>query len=249
MADDLLVREDHRDEGIVSAIMHAAFEDLRGQGVQYVLNLSGGPVTVLGSLAMGWRSAGSLQAVGVRSRGQRVRVGVRERMRSMPVVWRYADSPRLRADIERDPFARFDAHLGPAPRGDDVRIELSDEPRIGEMAALIEALGHDGRLRHVRDASFLAWRFRHPFNRYRFVYAAADPLAGFLVLKWGPARRGLNARVHIVDLEAGTSTCAARCWRARSVSVGSRRSRRGARPFPRPSAGRSYGPRVPGRGP
>jgi len=201
VADDLLVEKAHRDEGLVTAIMQAAFEDLRGRGAAYVLNLSGGPVTILGSLAMGWRSAGSLRAVGLRSRGQRLRARVREGLRSMPYLWRYERSSHLVGALERTPLERFDAHLGPVADGKS-EIELTDVPRVEEMAALIDEMGHDGRLRHVRDATFLAWRLRHPLNRYRFVYAGGDRLAGYLVLKWGHPRRVHSVRVSIVDLEA-----------------------------------------------
>ncbi len=200
IADDLLVREDRRDEGIVSAVMRAAFDDLRSEGVEYVLNLTGGPVTVVGSLAMGWRSAGSLQGVGARSRRLRWRLGFRDRLKSMPFVWRYADSPRLRADIERYPFQHLDTRMGVSSRA-DMEIEVSATPRVVEMAALVDRLDYDGRLRHVRDATFLDWRFRNPFNEYRFLYAGT-PLVGFLVLKWSGGTGRPNPRVHIVDLEA-----------------------------------------------
>lgn len=200
VADDLLVRADRRDEGIVSAVMRAAFDDLRSEGAEYVFNLTGGPVTVVGSLAMGWRSAGSLQGVGLLSRAAPRRRGFRHRLRSMPFVWRYADSPRLRAGIERNPFQNLDEHMGVSSRG-DMEIEVSATPRVVEMAALIEGLDYDGRLRHVRDARFLDWRFRNPLNEYRFLYAGT-PLAGFLVLKWSGGKGRPNPRVHIVDLEA-----------------------------------------------
>ncbi len=201
VADDLLVREDRRDEGIVSAMMRAAFDDLRSEGAEYVFNLTGGPVTVLGSLAMGWRSAGFLDGVGLRSQAQRWRVSVRERMKSMRFAWRYADSPRLQAGIERYPFQRLDTRAGALLPG-DMQLEVSATPRVEEMAALIERVDYDGRLRHVRDAMFLEWRFRHPFNEYRFIYAGGTPLDGFLVLKWSGARGRANLRVQIVDLEA-----------------------------------------------
>ncbi len=200
VADDLLVRQDRRDEGIVTAVMEAAFHDLRDQGIEYVLNLSGGVVTILGSLAMGWRSAGSLGIVGRRSAGQRTRLAVRDRMLSLRFVWRYARSTWLQARSEREPMARFDRSLGTTASG-GVKIELTDTPRIDDMAALIGELGHDGRMRHVRDAAFFEWRFRHPFYRYRFAYAGGDRLDGFLVLKWPPARPDAGARVEIVDLE------------------------------------------------
>ena len=67
VADDLLVGEHHRDRGLVTQLMQAAFEDLRGSGARFVLNLSGGPLTVLNSLAMGWRSIGSARPMNRRA--------------------------------------------------------------------------------------------------------------------------------------------------------------------------------------
>lgn len=199
VADDLLVRDDRRDEGIVTVIMRAAFEDLRSQGVEYVLNLTGGPVTILGSLAMGWRSAGSLDLVARRSPVRRARLALRNRMRSMRFVWRYA--PRLSTTIEERPFSRFDERLGTYRTG-DLEIELTDTPYAAHMASLARELGHDGRLRHVRDEEYLTWRFRHPFHQYRFAYARDDSLAGFLVLRWRPAGQGSDRRVYLADFQA-----------------------------------------------
>ena len=67
IADDLLVREDHRNRGLVTQIMQAAFEDLRDSASSFVFNLSGHTLTVLNSLAMGWKSIGSLHPMHRRS--------------------------------------------------------------------------------------------------------------------------------------------------------------------------------------
>ena len=198
VADDLQVRDDHRDSGLVSAIMRAAFDDLRARGVEYVFSLAAQPVTIVAQLAMGWRSAGHMRRVGRSSTEHRVRTSVRERLRGLPWVWRYSHAT---ADIERDPFVRFDTHLGAASPG-EARVELSDTARVAEMAALVGRLHCDGRIRHVRDETYLRWRLAHPMNAYRFVYAGGDTLEGFLVLKWSRARVGVNPSVEVADLEA-----------------------------------------------
>jgi hypothetical protein len=70
------------------------------------------------------------------------------------------------------------------------------------MAELISALGHDGRLRHVRSPEYLAWRFANPLREYRFLFSGRDRLDGYLVL--GSRIGGMfpTPRVSIVDLEA-----------------------------------------------
>lgn len=71
------------------------------------------------------------------------------------------------------------------------------------MADLIERIGHDGRRRHVRDDTYLQWRYRNPLKEYRFVYAGDEPvLSGFLVLKRAIDRDPPSQEVSIVDLEA-----------------------------------------------
>ena len=68
------------------------------------------------------------------------------------------------------------------------------------MAALVERIPYDGRIRHVRDESYFDWRFRNPLNDYRFIFAGDEVLDGYLALKGLVNRR--NRRVNIVDLEA-----------------------------------------------
>ena len=74
------------------------------------------------------------------------------------------------------------------------------EPRIAAMADLVRRLGHDGRVRHVRDEEYLAWRFGSPYHEYRFLWAGGDQLEGYLVLR--SAWEGTASRVNIVDWEA-----------------------------------------------
>jgi len=171
VADDLLIREDHRNRGLVNQIMQAAFEDLRDSGSRFVFNLSGSKLTVLNSLAMNWKSIGTLRPMIRRSVG-------------------FLSSLKERLSGEQSAFTRLDrlAHACAPPRTD-------------AMARLIQRLGHDGRLRHVRDQAYLDWRFGNPFREYRFLYAGDTELEGYLVLK-----RSVNCyepqRLSIVDFEA-----------------------------------------------
>ena len=186
VADDLLVGEHHRDRGLVTQIMQAAFEDLRDSGARFVLNLSGGPLTVLNSLAMGWKSIGMARPMNRRS------------VRFVPT--------RLRRLFrkERPLFTRFDrAGIG------------ETQPRPDAMARLIQRIGHDGRLRHVRDRSYFDWRFLNPFREYRFLYAGDGELDGYLVLK----REKRAQDVSIVDLEAINGHVRARLLKA-AVTAG-----------------------------
>lgn len=194
VADDLVVAPEHRNRGLVTLIMRAAFEDLTSRGYQYVLNLSGTPVTVIGSLAMGWKSTGPLEPIRLHQGVERVR----EVMRHTRLLWRFAESPLLRA-AGASPLQRLDRM---AQRRRTRSISIEREPRLDAMSELVERLGHDGRIRHRRDREYFAWRFRNPLASYRFVYWGDDRLEGYLVLCAAHAPALDGRRVKLVDLEA-----------------------------------------------
>ena len=90
-----------------------------------------------------------------------------------------------------------EAHSSPGPNSD---LCLEDTPKVEAMAALIRRLGHDGRIRHVRDRDFFGWRFDNPLCRYRFIYGGRDELRGYLVLRERLHRQESN--LSVVDWEA-----------------------------------------------
>jgi hypothetical protein len=187
---------------MMSLILRATADDAARRGFRFALSLSAGAVTFVTSLAAGWRAAGSYGAV-VRSqapseleawarrlgRGSRWRAGLRP----------LADRARqwLWGAAWRGPFSRLDrTTLGAG------RISLSREPRPREMAALIERLPWDGRIRHVRDEAYLAWRFRNPMHEYRFVSWDDGGLQGYLVLQCSTWEGADQELVNIADWEA-----------------------------------------------
>ena len=80
------------------------------------------------------------------------------------------------------------------------RISVQKQPRPEAMAELVRRIGHDGRMRHVRDAPYFAWRFQNPFSRYRFLFWEESSLEGYLVLRTSVL--GDDGWVSIVDWEA-----------------------------------------------
>jgi hypothetical protein len=81
-------------------------------------------------------------------------------------------------------------------------VVVETEPRPEAMAELVARLPHDGRIRHVRDAGFLSWRYRNPMYEYRFLYREAEGgLAGYLALQADRTERR-PGRLWIVDWEA-----------------------------------------------
>jgi hypothetical protein len=78
-------------------------------------------------------------------------------------------------------------------------ITVTRDPQPDAMADLVRRLGHDGRVRHVRDPEYLAWRFKNPQREYRFLWAGGDQLEGYIVLAAG--WEGVQSRINIVDWE------------------------------------------------
>ena len=214
VADDLLVRADLRGRGVVSALMNHAFEDSARSGVPYLLSLSASPTTVMNSLAMGWTRVGPVGPIGrlrIHERWRRALVDTAARMhfvsRSVqrsgepsPTNWSWTSWLPVAAN--RNPFERLDL-AGVAVRArNGVIVDISDRPQPEKLADLVERLGHDGRIRHVRDASYMAWRFANPLHEYRFLTVGGNRLAGYLILKRAIAPLSGDNRVMIVDLEA-----------------------------------------------
>jgi hypothetical protein len=68
------------------------------------------------------------------------------------------------------------------------------------MSRLVARLPRDGRIRHVRDETFFAWRLGNPLYDYRFLYIGGERLRGYVVLQRSPFFIG--DRASIVDWEA-----------------------------------------------
>lgn len=198
-ADDLVIAPEHRNRGLVAQIMSGTVDELASTGYRYAFSLSAGAITMIASLASGWRGVGSMREA------QRKREGLLDRLpaglRKVPILWRYAEAvARLHHRLERPLFMSLDrpAQRVRPPHGAPVRVEQT--PRVEAMAELVRRLGHDGRIRHVRDERYLAWRYRNPLHEYRFVYWERERLEGYLVLQ---ATRSAPGRgINIVDWEA-----------------------------------------------
>jgi len=200
VADDLVLREDHRNEGLVTQIMREALDDLAETGTNdYIFNLSGGRLTVLSSFAMGWRSPGSLTPTGRISGSHLLRVALRRHLARLPFLWRYADADLL---SRRHPFRHLDHCLGAFTTSTGVAVSIAADPRPFAMARLVASQPYDGRLRHVRDEDYFHWRFRSPLSEHRFFYVGEDPLDGYLVVRCANPEARVAPRVHIIDMEA-----------------------------------------------
>ena len=202
VADDLVVRDDHRSRGLVNSLMQAAYDGLHQRGIDYLLNLSGGRFTVESSQVTGWQSAGELDPMERRSPSRRRRDAVGRGLARTPALWRYISSRFLSRGAGGSAFARLDRRPGTLVGRGGVAVRVSRRAMPVDMAGVVRRIGHDGRIRHVRDESYFDWRFRNPLHDYRFFYVGEPELDGYMILKRAIDLGGANPRVCVVDLEA-----------------------------------------------
>ncbi len=199
--DDLVVDPSHRQRGLHRLIMEFAMADLSRRGYRYVVNLSASRVTAHASINMRWRRAGSVEPFHRRTPGNRLIDAIEKSIRNWKFIWRWPDtlSSIFLPSGERL-FERLDTRFSASNRSRQSPLFLKKAPLVHEMAQLVRRLPKDGRIRHVRDETYLAWRFANPLSSYRFLYAGGEELDGYLVLQrsLGPDRW----RVKIVDWEA-----------------------------------------------
>jgi GNAT superfamily N-acetyltransferase len=202
---DTVVAPAHRGRGLMPQIMRLAAEDVKALGYRYLFNLSASPATYLHSIRTGWRDIGPFETVARSSRRQGtsgVERAVRKRLswltRQAQALAERSPSVAARASARR--FATLDA--GAARQEgctSDRAITVARAARPAAMAELVERIGSDARLRHVRDSAYFAWRFGSALSIYRFLYWEDGRLEGYLVLE---TPRRPHRVVRIVDWAA-----------------------------------------------
>jgi GNAT superfamily N-acetyltransferase len=214
-ADDFAVEPEYRNRGVAGMIMHEALADLTRRGYDYVVNTSAGRITVMSSLAGGWKSATALQPVVRRSPAEKVRYRARTQLRGVRGTWRFIRSSSANITSSEAPFRRIDRMSPISDRERGTVIVAAREPRIEAMVELITRLPYDGRIRHVRDVTFLTWRYRNPIREHRFFYYERDGrLDGYLVLARWPECQLPTLPFHIVDWEGSDETVRGELLRA-----------------------------------
>jgi GNAT superfamily N-acetyltransferase len=198
-AGDLVVAPAHRVRGLFARITTFSEQDLRARGHKWLVNFSAGPFTRKGSLVMGWEAIGTYEVLSREPLAGRIALAVRRRLRRLPSVTgrkKTAQGSSMPAD---GIFQRLDRAVR---RGRKTRsgIEPSREIRAEEMAALVERIGSDGRIREVRSPRYLDWRYQNPLGQYRFLYHGTSPVDGYMALH--ATREGPTRWVNIVDWEA-----------------------------------------------
>jgi hypothetical protein len=190
-AADLVIDPAHRKRGIFKLQWVLTLDDLAQRNFPYIFILSGHEYSSKITVLIGWRSIGGLRKMQrVHYEKDLVRAG-RRRLSKIA----FLSGVNLYKPF--DPLDRW-ANGGT----EDRRLTLSDTPMVEEMSDLVNRIGSDGRVRHVRDEAYFSWRYQNPLADYRFLYWREKRLMGYLVLQSSihPIRNQTWA--NIVDWEA-----------------------------------------------
>jgi hypothetical protein len=182
----LVIDEAHRGRGLMHDLVRATADDLARRRFEYAISTSGGRVTSLALLAMGWKSALAMEPIARFGRRERWRQAARGAMRGKRAVWRFALDSSVDREGPTAPFERLDRDARRAAPGGRGLIVTESSPRVEAMSELHRRVQHDGRIRHVRDAEYIAWRYQNPLREHRFLYHEVDGrLEGYLAFaRW-----------------------------------------------------------------
>jgi GNAT superfamily N-acetyltransferase len=198
--DDFAIAPDHRNRGLASRLMETAFSELARDGRELLINLSAGPITLLSSLVDGWKNVLLAKPLGYRSVRTALLVRLHRTLRRLPLLSGGPARSAARAAGVSEPFSRFDRAIARRAGWLTSTVRVEREPRAESMADLVARLPYDGRIRQVRDARYLGWRYRNPMHDYRFLYREGDGLEGYLVLLLARSGR-LPGRLCVADWE------------------------------------------------
>jgi hypothetical protein len=200
-ASDAGIEPEHRDSGLFEDLTSYVMDDLGKRDYSHVLNLSPTPSNyVVSVMTMGWRpmgSAGKMIREG-NSMGSAVARAPCSSSKTMEAVReaRINASRKIKKVLQVNGFVNLDRNV----RSGKSPLSISRKPRPQSMAELVQQIGGDGRLRHVRDPAYFSWRFGNPRFCYRFLFWGGNNPDGYMVVQ----NKVGHSHVNIVDWEART---------------------------------------------
>lgn len=203
VADDWVVSDAARNDGLFQRFTEAAQADLRARGHDGYLSLSALRVTRLQSLASGSRSGAAIPVWGWRPAAVRRADALLQRIDRLPGGWRLARRWQP-GRPSRASFAALDR--APAREVQGLSVRFLERAPAAAMAALAARRDAPRGWRQHRDEAVFAWRFAHPLHQYRFATAwRGDELVGWVALQRGLAAGANPRRVNLVDWDAAES--------------------------------------------
>jgi hypothetical protein len=223
---DTAIATEHRSTGLFADLADFMVAGLVERGYRHVINLGATPANHVASIVnLGWRKVGSYEPL-VRSTGAVGGTGSQEAIARTPslvgpLVRFLKRSESLRTLVTQartarrntfgpSPFAGLDAHTGGG--SEDTSLEVTSEPRPQAMGRLAERFDDPGRIRHLRDETYFAWRYGNPLVRNRWFQGylhrrfliLSGRVEGYAVFQGRPAR----PEVQLVDWAGDTEAFA-----------------------------------------
>ncbi len=196
-ADDLLIREEHRNRGLFLLLHRAMVRSAREKGFEAILSLTGLETTQELSLACGYRELEDLDAVQrpATSDASMLRRGEGRVLRKLRTRGFFSSAFGRGATVNGVCRQMIATARNP-------RIDVSSSADLAAMSTLAAAPVSD-RIGADRSEDFLRWRLANPDHIYRFLEWRDSALRGYLVLSWDVMRPG---RVTVADVVAENDT-------------------------------------------
>src|ERR1019366_5118132 len=149
---DTVIAASHRGSSLFRLMLNVLTERMAGDGVPWLLDFGDQPAGPA-MLMRGWKPIGPWAIA---------RTGPRQAAHA-------SNHGLLSGDLER---------VGPRS---GLHLKFADTMSPVAVADVIAKAQPTDRVRHVRDATYLEWRFRNPLARYYHLSAGGDAMAGYLL--------------------------------------------------------------------
>ena len=191
-------------------MMTFALDDLSKTDTKYVFDFSARPEIAIVLMMNGWRSPGFLQTAHRTAVQGKIFRWLRDILNLLhfptSTARRLSGYMRGRSSDgsgQRDRTLDQLENNGMRPHNNsNSQITVERSPRPKAMAKLVERIGDDGRIQHVKDESYFMWRFQNPLSRYHFVFWDDPQLEGYLALQTPYPTYGTKVSLNVVDWEA-----------------------------------------------
>ncbi len=193
---DLAIQPEFRNKGTFPQLMNYVVKDLHDLGYRYLFNFSAGPINYIGSLAMGWKSIGTIKVL----KNEKYRQpSIKNLIRNSAAI-RFlmgTGSTRLRkiaAGRQRTDAYRIPEKLPP-------QLTVGESPKPVEMTALVNKLSPGNKITLSRDEEFFKWRYKNPLSEYVFLYWHDPYLKGYLVAQTPLHTDNSRNNYNVLELE------------------------------------------------
>ena len=186
LAQDLFIKSEHRNTGLMQALTEFALSDLAGRGFPFVMNTTANEANFMYCWSTGWKFTDRIEVAQwpapSNSNGSRMPSALQELdvVGNLRWIKRLLRGSSVVKGIRRQSIAkRLRQVASAAPE-----VRVLREPAHAEMVRLMN--GRDGRrpIRHDRDEEYYRWRLDSPSAEHGFIVDRGDEPKGFILLTW-----------------------------------------------------------------